>query len=85
MKKGCSGTILTNIVKEEFEKLPIPLLKQGVQDEIASYIKQSMEYSKKAKELLEISTKSVEIAIDKDEQAAHNFLEQNRTSSNCLL
>ena len=82
MKKGCSGTILTNIVKEEFEKLPIPLLKQGVQDEIASYIKQSMEYSKKAKELLEISTKSVEIAIDKDEQAAHNFLEQNRTEQN---
>ena len=84
MKKGCSGTILTNIVKEEFEKLPIPLLKQGVQDEIASYIKQSMEYSKKAKELLEISTKSVEIAIDKDEQAAHNFLEQNRTEQNKL-
>ena len=79
MKKGCSGTILTNIAKEEFAKLPIPLLKQDVQEEIASYIKQSMEYSKKAKELLEISTKSVEIAIDKDEQAAHNFLEQNRT------
>jgi hypothetical protein len=78
MKKGCSGTILTNIVKEEFEKLPIPLLKQGVQDEIADYIKQSMEYSKKAKKLLEIATKSVEIAIDKDETAAHNFLEQNR-------
>ena len=78
MKKSCSGTILTNIVKEEFEKLPIPLLKQGVQDEIANYIKQSMEYSRKAKELLEISTKSVEIAIDKGEQEAHNFLEQNR-------
>ena len=86
MKKGCSGTILTNIVKEEFEKLPIPLLKQGVQDEIASYIKQSMEYSKKAKELLEISTKSVEIAIDKDEQTAYNFFrtEQNRTEQNRL-
>jgi len=82
MKKGCSGTILTNIAKEEFAKFPIPLLKQGVQDEIASYIKQSMEHSKKAKELLEISTKSVEIAIDKDETAAHNFLEQNRTEQN---
>lgn len=76
MKKGCSGTILTNIAKEEFAKLPIPLLKQGVQDEIASYIKQSMEYSKKAKKLLEISTKSVEIAIDKDEQTAQNFLDR---------
>ena len=76
MKKGCSGTILTNISKEEFAKLPIPLLKQGVQDEIASYIKQSMEYSKKAKKLLEISTKSVEIAINKDEQTAQNFLDR---------
>ena len=84
MKKGCSGTILTNIVKEEFEKLPIPLLKQGVQDEIASYIKQSLEYSKKAKELLEISIKSVEIAIDKDETVAHNFLEQNRTEQTLI-
>ena len=76
MKKGCSGTILTNIAKEEFAKLPIPLLKQGVQDEIASYIKQSMEYSKKAKKILEISTKSVEIAINKDEQTAQNFLDR---------
>ena len=76
MKKGCSGTILTNIAKEEFAKLPIPILKQGVQDEIASYIKQSMEYSKKAKKILEISTKSVEIAINKDEQTAQNFLDR---------
>ena len=76
MKKGCSGTILTNLAKEEFAKLPIPLLKQGVQDEIASYIKQSMEYSRKAKKLLEISTKSVEIAINKDEQTAQNFLDR---------
>ena len=60
------------------KNMPIPLVKKEVQDEIADYIKQSMEYSKKAKELLEIATKSVEIAIDKDETAAHNFLEQNR-------
>ena len=76
MKKGCSGTILTNIAKEEFAKLPIPLLKQDVQDEIANYIKQSMEYSKKAKDLLNISTEAVEIAIDKDEQTAQNFLDR---------
>jgi len=64
------------------KNMPIPLVKKEVQDEIASYIKQSMEYSKKAKEFLEIATKSVEIAIDKDERAAHNFLEQNRTEQN---
>lgn len=58
------------------KNMPIPMVKKEVQDEIAGYIKQSMEYSKKAKELLKISTKSVEIAIDKDEQAAHNFLDR---------
>lgn len=76
MKKGCSGTILTNITKDEFLKLPVPLLRANIQDEIADYIGQSMEYSKKAKELLNISTKAVEIAIDKDEETAHNFLDR---------
>ena len=79
------GTSYPVITDEDILSLPIPIIKSNIQDEIADYIKQSMEYSKKAKELLEISTKSVEIAIDKDEQAAHNFLEQNRTVSNCLL
>ncbi|HQC63702.1 MAG TPA: N-6 DNA methylase, partial [Anaerolineaceae bacterium] len=76
MKKGCSGTILTNITKDEFLKLPVPLLRANIQDEIADYIGQSMEYSKKAKELLNISTKAVEIAIDTDEETAHNFLDR---------
>ena len=79
MKKGCSGTILTNIAKDEFVQLPIPLIKKAVQDEIASYIQKSQEYSKKAKELLQNSVKAVEIAIDKDEETAQNFLaEQSR-------
>ena len=85
MLKFNVGTSYPVITDEDILSLPIPIIKSNIQDEIADYIKQSMEYSKKAKELLEISTKSVEIAIDKDEQAAHNFLEQNRTVSNCLL
>ena len=79
-----TGGVQANISPKDILKIQIPCIKTSVQDEIASYIKQSMEYSKKAKELLEISTKSVEIAIDKDEQAAHNFLEQNRTEQNSL-
>ena len=85
-----TGGVQANISPKDILKIQIPCIKTSVQDEIASYIKQSMEYSKKAKELLEISTKSVEIAIDKDEQAAYNFLEQNRTEqnrtdANCIL
>ena len=77
-----TGGVQANISPKDILKIQIPCIKTSVQDEIAGYIKQSLEYSKKAKELLEISTKSVEIAIDKDETAAHNFLEQNRTEQN---
>ena len=80
-----TGGVQANISPKDILKIQIPFIKTSVQDEIASYIKQSLEYSKKAKELLEISTKSVEIAIDKDETAAHNFLEQNRTEQNRTL
>jgi len=58
------------------KNMPIPLVKKDIQDEIASYIWQSMEYSKKAKELLKISTKAVEIAIEKDEEMARNLLDR---------
>ncbi len=80
-----TGGVQANISPKDILKIQIPCIKTSVQDEIASYIKQSMEYSKKAKELLEISTKSVETAIDKDEQAAHNFLEQNRTEQALIV
>lgn len=70
------GTSYPVITDEDILSLPIPIIKSNVQDEIASYIKQSMEYSKKAKELLEISIKAVEIAIDKDEMSAQNFLDR---------
>ena len=70
------GTSYPVITDEDILSLPIPIIKFNVQDEIVRYIKQSMEYSKKAKELLNISTEAVEIAIDKDEQTAQNFLDR---------
>lgn len=45
MKKGCSGTILTAIGKSEFEKIPIPLIRQEVQDEIAKHVKRVLSYA----------------------------------------
>ena len=88
MKQRCSGTILTNIAKDEFLKLPIPIIKNDVQCEIAEYIKTSQKYSTKAKEMLVNSVKSVEIAIDKGEDEAYNFLDRQtdrQTDINWLL
>lgn len=74
MKKGCSGTILTSISNNEFVDLPIPIIKKEVQDEIAGYIQESQEYSKQAKELLHISVKAVEMAIECGEEKALLYL-----------
>ena len=64
MKKGCSGTILTAIGKSEFEKIPIPLIRQEVQDEIAKHVKKSFELRMEAMQLLENAKLTVENIID---------------------
>ena len=64
MKKGCSGTILSAISKPELEKLPVPIIRQEAQDEIAQHIQRSFALRKEAMELLEKAKISVEQAIE---------------------
>lgn len=63
LKKGCSGTILTGIGKQEFKQMPIPLIRPEVQAEIAQYIQRSFSLRKEASQLLEEAKLSVEQAI----------------------
>lgn len=63
LKKGCSGTILTGIGKQEFEQIPIPLIRPEVQEEIAQHIQRSFALRKEASKLLEEAKLSVEQAI----------------------
>lgn len=74
MKKGCSGTILTNITKDEFLKLPIPILDNFLQDNLSNLISKSLDCLNKSKSLLKASTKAVEIAIEDSEDKALEFL-----------
>lgn len=64
LKKGCSGTILTGIGKQEFENIPIPLIRPEVQEEIAQHVRQSFALRKEASQLLEKAKLSVEHAIE---------------------
>lgn len=64
LKKGCSGTILTGISKQEFEKIPIPLIRPEVQEEIAQHVRQSFTLRKEASQLLGEAKLSVERAIE---------------------
>ena len=64
MKKGCSGTILTAISKPELEKLPVPIIRQEVQDEIAQHVQRSFALRKEAMQLLENAKVTVEQATE---------------------
>ena len=75
LKKGCSGTILTAINKEEFSKIAIPKIKAERQVEIEQKVIESFNLRNRAKDLLEHAKHAVEIAIEQDEQAAIDWLE----------
>lgn len=64
LKKGCSGTILTGIGKQEFKQIPIPLISPEVQAEIAQHIQRSFALRKEASQLLEEAKLSVEQAVE---------------------
>ena len=75
LKKGCSGTILTAINKEEFSKIAVPKIRAEKQAEIEQKVIESFNLRKRAKDLLEHAKLAVEIAIEQDEQAAIDWLD----------
>ena len=77
MKKGCSGTILTAISKNELEKIPLPLIQKDIQKQLAPMIQKSYRLRNESKHLLEIAKKAVEIAISENEERAILFIKEN--------
>jgi len=77
LKKRCSGTILTAITKDELLKTPLPCIEQSVQDDIAAYIDKSFKLRKQAVEFLEKAKTAVEIAIEKGEEKAIDYLNES--------
>lgn len=63
MKKGCSGTILSAISREEFDKIPLPLLDDDVQKELTDCIAQSIQFRENSIALLNEAEKKIENKI----------------------
>jgi len=75
LKKGCSGTILTAINKEEFKSIILPKVAEAKQQAIQQKVTESFNLRKQSKHLLECAKKAVEMAIEQDEQTAIKWLE----------
>ena len=75
LKKGCSGTILTAINRDEFSRIVVPLIEADKQAEIEQKVSESFNLRNHAEDLLEHAKRAVEVAIEQDEQAAIDWLE----------
>ena len=64
LKKNCSGTILTAINKEELLNIPLPIIDEKIQIQIANYIQQSNGLREQAKMLLAQAKSNVEWEIE---------------------
>ena len=78
LRKGCSGTILTAINKEEFSKVILPIISTAKQTRIQQKVIESFTLRKQSKHLLECAKRAVEMAIEQDEKTASNWL-RNKT------
>lgn len=77
LKQRCSGTILTAISKDEFLSIPLPNIDKSIQNEIAIKVQESFALRKKSKLLLDYAKQAVEMAIEKGEDVALEWLEEN--------
>ena len=75
--KPNTGTSYPVISDEDILNLPIPCLSQAIQKEIQKKVTESFELRKKSKQLLENAKCAVEMAIEKDERQAIEWLDAN--------
>jgi type I restriction enzyme S subunit len=77
VERDCGGSVILHWKPEQVKRLQIPLLPLSIQQEIASLVQQSHEARKKAKELLEIAKRAVEIAIEDSEAEALDYISKH--------
>ena len=74
LKRGCSGTILTAIGKDETSNIVFPIIRRETQIEIRQRVTEAFALRRRSKHLLECAKRAVEIAIEQDEQTALAWL-----------
>ncbi len=74
IERDGGGSVILHWKPEQVKRLQIPMLPLLTQQKIASLVQQSHEARKKAKELLEVAKRAVEIAIERGEKESFEFI-----------
>ncbi len=81
IERDVGGSIILHWRPEQIKKLKVPILPFAAQQKIASFVQQSHKARNKAKELLEAAKKAVEIAIEKNEMEALDYISKVEDAS----
>jgi len=84
IERDGGGSVIIHWKPEQIKKLKIPLLPLPTQQKISSLVQQSHEARRKAKELLEVAKKAVEIAIEEGEEKAKIYLLNHRIKNELI-
>jgi hypothetical protein len=74
LKQGCTGTILTAINDEAFQRVILPRIIKSVQDNIKQSISLMYEMQTQSKQLIEVAKTGIEKAIEQDEASATKWI-----------
>lgn len=74
-EKYCAGSAQVELYPKNIDQFIIPLCPKSIQDEITNNIQDCFNLKKQSYQLLEKAKQAVEIAIEKDEKSALEFIE----------
>lgn len=77
LKRGCSGTILTAISKDELKNIKFPLLPESIQSTISAKLHKSFLDRQKSLDLLAVAKGAVEVAVEDEEDVAFGYIDNN--------
>lgn len=76
-ERDAGGSIILHWRKEEIEQVVVPIIDFKKQEQIAKLVEESFKLKVESERLLEVAKKAVEIAIEKDEATAFEFIKNN--------
>lgn len=77
-ERDCNGAIIQHWKPSDIEKVLIPILDMLIQQKIADKVQESFRLRRASKRLLDVAVKSVEMAIETDEETALKWLENQK-------
>lgn len=77
-ERDCNGAIIQHWKPSDIEKVLIPIIDMSAQKEIDDKLQMSFELREESKRLLNLAIKTVEMAIETDENSALIWLESNK-------